>query len=180
MTSCTVLFVGIERFTQAFSPCGDRFSGRNVTQCVRKSAQPPTIWGAGVASPDERRVPRLCHITCRACKRGSAPRRLADFPAHRRHELRQNGVGHQPRGQEKTRTVTASRHDTLCVRGIFSLFLLEQYFAAFGDSNPGGKTTLIVTINRYASYTDPRRDPASAQDRGESLRGTLCCATLET
>jgi hypothetical protein len=29
----------------------------------------------------------------------------------------------------------------------FSLFLLEQQLAAFGDSNPGGKTTLILTIN---------------------------------
>src|SRR5262249_27534004 len=27
--------------------------------------------------------------------------------------------------------------------GVFSLFLLEQVLAAFGDSNPGGKTTLI-------------------------------------
>jgi len=52
-------------------------------------------------------------------------------------------------GRKKTRSVTASRHDTLCVRGVFSLFLLEQYFAAFGDSNPGGKTTLIVTINNH-------------------------------
>jgi hypothetical protein len=54
---------------------------------------------------------------------------------------------HHDRGQEKTRHVAYRRHDTLCVRGVFSLFLLEQQLAAFGDSNPGGKTTLIVTIN---------------------------------
>src|SRR5712691_1444008 len=33
----------------------------------------------------------------------------------------------------------------------FSLFLLEQQLAAFGDSNPGWKTTLLVTINRSRS-----------------------------
>jgi len=68
--------------------------------------------GAGVASPDERRVPRLCHITCRACKRCAAPRRRADFPAHRRHKLRQNGACHQQRGQEKNahRYLQQTRH----------------------------------------------------------------------
>src|SRR5215216_889564 len=53
-------------------------------------------------------------------------------------------------GRKKTRTVIARRHDTLCVRGVFSLFLLEQCFAVLGDSNPGGKTTLIVTLNTHS------------------------------
>src|SRR5712691_4388692 len=65
----------------------------------------------------------------------------------RTHELRQNGACHQQPWQEKKRTVGARRHDTLCVRGVFPLFLLEQDLATFGDSNPGGKTTLILTIN---------------------------------
>jgi hypothetical protein len=64
----------------------------------------------------------------------------------------------QHRGQEKTRTVTARRHDTLCVRTVCSLFLLEQYLAAFGDSNPGGKTTLIVTINTSVSTRRYKRN----------------------
>ena len=45
------------------------------------------------------------------------------------------------------RHVAVRRHDTLCVRRVFALFLLEQRLAAFGDINYVGKTTLIVTIN---------------------------------
>src|SRR5712691_12594645 len=102
--------------------------------------------GASGAGP-ERWLPRPYHITCRAGKRCSAPRRLADFPTQRRHELRQNGACHQQIWQEKTRTVTARRHDTLCVRGVCSLFFLEQVLAAFGDSNYGGKTYIPTKIS---------------------------------
>lgn len=55
---------------------------------------------------------------------------------------------HQHRGQEKTHTVTARQHDTLCVRRVCPLSLHEQGFAAFDDSNSGRETTLILTINR--------------------------------
>src|SRR6266849_8378131 len=39
------------------------------------------------------------------------------------------------------------RHDILCVRTLCCFLLLAQYLTAFCDSNPGGKTTLIVSIN---------------------------------
>ena len=45
-------------------------------------------------------------------------------------------------------TLAVRRPDTLCVRGVFPLFLLTQRLVAFGDINYVGETTLIVTINR--------------------------------
>ena len=128
-----------------------------------------------MAPSDERWVNRPCHITCRACKRyyaqGSSPSKAHHFgsywPMHLRHELRQNRAGHQQIWQEKTRTVAARRHDTLCVRGVFYLFLLEQYLAAFCDSNYGGKTTLIVSINRMGHSS---RSPGKLGTPGRGLK----------
>src|SRR5215472_5459258 len=49
--------------------------------------------------------------------------------------------------RKKTPYVAVRRPDTLCVRGVFALFLLTQRLVAFGDINYVGETTLIVTIN---------------------------------
>jgi hypothetical protein len=75
------------------------------------------------------------------CQRGTPSRRLKGFLTQKRQELRQKW---RLLSQEKTRHVTLRRPDTLCVRGVFSLFLIAQQLAAFGDINYVGETTDTV------------------------------------
>jgi hypothetical protein len=110
---------------------------RSLVRCCRASGTPPG-----------RSLLRSCHIICRACKRyytqGSFPSNRVILVYNMRHELRQSGACcHQEKNVSRCPQTT--RH-LMRQRG-FSLFLLEQQLAAFGDSNPGRKTTLILTIN---------------------------------
>jgi hypothetical protein len=126
----------------------DRISGRNDTKCVSKGtvassrsmrATAPRM-GTGFPSMSQ----KLSLVsTCCATK---TPQRFSD---EKRQELRQKW---RLLSQEKTRHVTLRRPDTLCVRGVFSLCLLTQQLAAFGDVNYVGETTLIVTINKVFPY----------------------------
>ncbi len=70
------------------------------------------------------------------------------------------------------RYVAVRRPDTLCVRGVFPLFLLTQRLVAFGDINYVGETTLIVTINSVEEalhQNDPFFDTDSCRKIIESL-----------
>jgi len=114
------------------------------------------------------------HLSCRTCQRGAPPRRLEGFPTQKRQELRQNGACCH---REKTRHVAVRRPDTLCVRRVVSLFLLKQWLVAFGDSNYGRETTLIMTINNLLC---PAQLPCSlhtlATD-GFNRDKLICCNT---
>src|SRR6266851_7662647 len=98
----------------------------------------------GSGAPRGKWLPRLCHISCRCYQRCFHQDASKVFRRRNDRNCVKNGACCR---QEKTRHVAVRRHDTLCVRGVFSLFLLEQRLAEFDDINYVGKTTLIVTIN---------------------------------
>ena len=71
------------------------------------------------------------------------------FPVQRRQELRQKAPlpSRQRAGKNAHRSRQTPRQ--LMRRRCFALCLLTQELTASGDRNAGGKTTLILTINRY-------------------------------
>lgn len=139
MTACAVFFVGIGQFIEAFSLCGDRFFGRNVLLCVRRSSFLPATLRGRPSYRVDRECKPLCHISCRACKRGSTPRCFAKFPVQRRHELRQNG--RLPVINMAGKNVRRCREDTRQVmrqKGFF-FFFLNNDLQHLATGIPAGK-----------------------------------------
>ena len=141
--------MGIARLTAAFLTCDDMFAGRNVMLCARSASLLYAIRCDGLSH----RVGGSASI--------SATYRVVRANAVLHHDV---SPIFWPRGDtncgkmasavttirpEKMRYVAVRRHDTLCVRRVFSLFLLQQSLRGFNDNNPGRKTTLIVTNNNY-------------------------------
>ncbi len=127
----------------------------------------------GSGAPRGKWLPRLCHISCRCYQRCFHQDASKVFRRRNDRNCVKNGACCR---QEKTRHVAVRRHDTLCVRGVFSLFLLEQRLAEFDDINYVGKTASIMgsaTLGFPRRTERSRRNVDCPQDYSKHRPGLL-------